>query len=105
MIIITVKYIVIVAFLTIYSVHTHIQTFSLLSLQQTIRIYAAVHDMILLSHIRYAQTESIKFMIINLKALNQIQICKTHSDHDLNWLPRNTYLFKSSSIVCSVDMR
>ena len=45
MIIITVKYIVIVAFLTIRSVHTHIQTFSLLSLQQTIRIYAAVHDM------------------------------------------------------------
>ena len=44
MIIITVKYIVIVAFLTICSVHTRIQTFSLLSLQQTIRIYAAVHD-------------------------------------------------------------
>ena len=64
MIIITVKYIVIVAFLTICSVHTCIQTFSLLSLQQTIRIYAAVHDYeILLSHIRYEQTESIKFMI------------------------------------------
>ena len=43
--IITVKYIVIVAILTICSVHTCIQTFSLLSLQQTIRIYAAVHDM------------------------------------------------------------
>ena len=62
--IITVKYIVIVAFLTICSVHTCIQTKSLLSLQQTIRIYAAVHDMkFFLSHIRYAQTESIKFMI------------------------------------------
>ena len=42
---ITVKHILIVAFLTICSVHTHIQTFSLLSLQQTIRIYAAVHHM------------------------------------------------------------
>ena len=43
--IITVKYIVIVATLTICSIHTCIQTFSLLSLQQTIRIYAAVHGM------------------------------------------------------------
>ena len=43
--IITVKYIVIVAIFTICSVHTCIQTFSLLSLQQAIRIYAAVHGM------------------------------------------------------------
>ena len=49
MIIITVKYIVIVAFLTICSVYTCIQTFSLLSLQQTIRIYATVHGMKLYS--------------------------------------------------------
>ena len=41
MTIITVKYIVIVAFLTICSVHTCIQTVSLLSLQQMIRINAA----------------------------------------------------------------
>ena len=58
--IITVKYIVVVAILTICSVHTCIQTFSLLSLQQTIRIYAAVH--ILLSHVRYAQIKRINFM-------------------------------------------
>ena len=45
MMIITFKYIVIVAILTICSVHTCIQTFSLLSLQQTIRIYTAVHGM------------------------------------------------------------
>ena len=50
MIIITVKYIVTVFFflfffLTICSIHTCIQTFSLLALQQTIRIYTAVPDM------------------------------------------------------------
>ena len=45
MIIIIVKYIVIVAFLTICSVRAFIQTFSLLSLQQTIRIYATVLGM------------------------------------------------------------
>ena len=45
MMIITVKYIVIIAFLTICSIHTMYSDFSLLSLQQTIRIYAAVHGM------------------------------------------------------------
>ena len=61
--IITVKYIVIVAILTICSVHTCIQTFSLLSLQQTISIYAAVHGMkFYSSHVRYAQIKRIKFM-------------------------------------------
>ena len=45
MMIITVKYIVIVAILIICSVHTIDSDFSLLSLQQTIRIYAAVHGM------------------------------------------------------------
>ena len=63
MMIITVKYTVIVAMLTICSIHTCIQTFSLLSLQQMIRIYAAVHGMkFLLSHIRYPQIKRIKFM-------------------------------------------
>ena len=41
--IITVKYIVIVAILTICSVQYMYSEFSLLSLQQTIRIYAAVY--------------------------------------------------------------
>ena len=44
MIIITIKYIVTVVFLTICSVHMCIQTFSLLTLQRTIRTYAAVLD-------------------------------------------------------------
>ena len=107
MIIITVKYIVIVAFLTICSVHTCIQTFSLLSLQQMIRIYAAVHDMkfySVISDMRKLKVSN-SWFIINLKVLSQIQMCKTHSDHGLNWLPRNTHSFKSSSIACSADMR
>ena len=63
MMIITFKYIVIVAILTICSVHTCIQTFSLLSLQQTIRIYAAVHGMKFYSIIsEYAQIKRIRFM-------------------------------------------
>ena len=44
MIIITINYIVTVGFLTVCSVHTCINTFSLLALQRTIRIYAAVLD-------------------------------------------------------------
>ena len=42
MITIAIKYIVTVSCLTICSVHTYIETFSLLALQRTIRIYAAV---------------------------------------------------------------
>ena len=42
-IIITVKYIIV--FLTVCSIHTCMYTFSLLSLQRTIRIYGAVLDM------------------------------------------------------------
>ena len=44
MIIITIKYIVTVGFLTICSVHKCIKTFSLLALQRTIRIYAGFLD-------------------------------------------------------------
>ena len=44
MIIITIKYIVTIVFLTICSFHTCISTFSLLALQRTIRIFAAVFD-------------------------------------------------------------
>ena len=44
MIIITIKYIVTVGFLTICSVHVCIQTFLLLALQRMIRVYAAVLD-------------------------------------------------------------
>ena len=110
MMIITVKYIVIVAILTICGVHTCIQTFSLLSLQQTIRIYAAVHGMKFYSVISDIPKlkESNSWLIINLEVLSQtviIEMYKTHSDHGLYWLPRKTYSFKSSSIACNVDMR
>ena len=107
MIIITVKYIVIVVVLTICSVRTCIPTYSLLSLQQTIRIYAAVHGMkfySVISDMRKLKVSNSLFTI-NLKVLSQTEMCKTHSDHGLNWLACNTYSFKSSSIACSVDMR
>ena len=81
--------------------------FSLLSLQQTIRIYAAVHGMKFYSVISDAPKlkESNSWLIINLKVLSQIEMYKTHSDHGLYWLPRKTYSFKSCSIACNVDMR
>ena len=72
-----------------------------------IRIYAAVHGMKFYSFISdmHKLKVSYSWFTINLKVLSQTEMCKTHSDHGLNWLARNTYLFKSSSITCSVDMR
>ena len=58
--------------------------FSLLSLQQRIRIYAAVHGM---------KFYSVISDVPKLKVLSQIEMNKTHSDHGLYWLPRKTYSF------------
>ena len=94
MMIIKVKYIVIIAILIICSVHTCIH-FSLLSLQQTIRIYTAIHGMKFYSVISDVPKlkESNSWLIINLKMFSQIEMYTTHSDHGLYWLPRKTYSF------------